>query len=69
VTSFAKFLIDKWRARGEGWDGAHGLPIKAIEGTYWSTLTGSDPPSVEIDWDKLQEEIATLETEFKAQTK
>ena len=61
---FAEFLIAKWKARNPGWDGAHGLPIKAIEGTYYSTLTGSDPPSVEIDWDKLQVEIEELEAEF-----
>lgn len=62
--SFAKFLIAKLRARNPSYDDSHGLPIRAVEGTYYSTLTGSDPPTVEIDWDALQRQIEELEQEY-----
>jgi hypothetical protein len=64
--SFAKFLIDKWRSRDPGYNEAHGLPIEVIEGQWYSTLTGSDPPTIEINWDALQRDIEQLEAEFKA---
>ena len=63
--TFAKYLVDKWRSRAPGYDEAYGLPIRAVEGRYYSTLTGSDPPTVEIDWEKLQQDIERFEAEFK----
>lgn len=67
--SFAKFLIAKLRARNPSYDGLHGLPIKVVEGAHYSTLTGSDPPTAEIDWDALQRQIEELEQEYAERNK
>ena len=62
MSALIKYIIDRLKERRVGQ-----LPIEAFEGTYYSTLTGSDPPYIEVDWPKLQADMEALEEEFQAQ--
>lgn len=65
MSTFAKFVAERWKEKLSTWNGEEAFPIQAKEGRWYSTLTGGDPPELEIDWEKLVAEIAELEEEFK----
>lgn len=70
MSAFVEFLVRKMKKRVEDQKFSGACPLDGMdvcEGQYYSTLTGSDPPYVEIDWEKLQANIQALEDEFKAQ--
>lgn len=60
MSAFAKFLVDRLRAKR--WE--PGFPIRAENGTEYGAETGQGPANLEIDWDKLQKDIEALEREF-----
>ena len=64
VNTFARFLVGRLRNKFE--EDPYHFPIQAEAGPYYSTLTGGGPPTVEIDWPKLQADIEALEVEFSA---
>lgn len=70
MSTFAAFLVEKLKVWQQEWgrydSKCEPFPIEAIAGIDWGGMTGSDPPDLEIDWDKLQESIAKFEAEFRA---
>jgi len=66
MTTFIEFLIKKMQEKAmKRYDGVPLDSMTIVDGVYYSTLTGGDPPTVEVDWPKLQAEIEQLEEEFK----